>query len=158
MKLAYWKFYLFLAVVIGGPAAFFWHELAEAAYSGFHSLTSDDEHPYVLRDEDILSIHGVRIEPLRNNAALLDVKGVSITGHQGATVQLAVSLQSRSTENDFPNLSVLITGAGPGRTLEFAPSEYSHGDKLGKEPLGITLQIQPGERNFTVTPFYKGAQ
>ncbi|PTT92334.1 hypothetical protein DBR42_02170 [Pelomonas sp. HMWF004] len=156
MKLEFWKFYLFIAVVGGGVSALFWHELGEGASAGFHSLVSDDAPRFQLRDSELADIRSVSFERLHNNANLLAVKSVSIAGHEGASVQLAVLLQSRSTDNDFPWLKITISGQAGSRAVVFSPSEYTHGDKLGKDPLSVTVQIQPGERNFTVTPFYKG--
>lgn len=159
MKLAYWKFYLFVAAVVGSIAGVFWSEFGELASTGYRSLVGDDAAHYQLRDSDLDNIRSVSFERLRNNANLLTVKSVSIVGREGSSVRLAVFLQSRSTDNSLPWLNVAVKGQGGERSLNFSPAAYTHGDKLSNDPISVLVPIQPGERTFTVRPFYKeGAQ
>lgn len=149
------------AVVLLAFLGLFWREVAESLGEGVASLIGTEASAPVLHDADLPHLQGVRLESERDNVyeiSVSDQRVERVSAGQGAVV--SATMTSRTRSNNYPHLRVTLykRSGALSRVVEYAPSEYTHGQQLTAERISMVVQKQEGEAQFVIEPFYpKGA-
>ena len=150
--------YLILLVIVAAMAiSFFWRELVDTATDDVSTLWSTSIEQEPMRNANFTQIKEVRFEGERNNLAQLQVEDLNIVKRSDSAVTLSVRVASRTSGNDFPYLRVaVLSHAGTTlRTIDFAPSEYTHSTELSSNTIELPIQLKSGDSSFAVSAFYK---
>jgi hypothetical protein len=143
---------VFLGVVATAAALFvFRAELTEAA---FDALANNEAAAKLKWSPDAGGKFVLR--PERNDTLFLQVGALRSGAATSLGVPVSFDLTNLGDANDFPNIAVVMVGAGgqPLRQVVFSPKEYTHQARFEKQHVELMLQPRPGERSFTVRVFY----
>lgn len=96
------------------------------------------------------------LRPERNDDRLLKVGALHAGAPSSIGIPVSFELTNLGDANDFPNVAVVMIGAGGCETREvvFKPADYTHPSKFDTHSIELLLHPRGDERSFTVRVFY----
>jgi hypothetical protein len=143
---------LFLGVIVAVSAVYLFRaELADAVVD---SLSNNDVAAKRRWTPEVGGRFGLRAE--RNDAAFVQIDALRAGARSSLGVPVSFDLTNLGDANDFPNIAIVMVGAGskPLRQILFSPRDYPHKERFEKQRVELILQPRPEELRFTVRVFY----
>lgn len=151
------RYLILILIIFFMTITLFWREILDSAAGSVTAILSDDIKQEPMMDKDFKQLKEVRFENIHNNLAQVKVDNLKVVNQSDHTVTLSVKIMSQTGDNDFPNLRVAILSRSGStlRTINFLPTEYTHGDTFGSNTIELPIQVKAGDASFAVSAYYK---
>ena len=159
MKVLLNRWVLALIVLSFLVVKFFWIEIVEHSGESFQGAATVESGAAGLAMDDMKTVTGYKLASLRNNPDQVRAERVHLVARSADSRTLGFELISLSPDNDYPSLrlTMLRRDGSTARTMEFAPSQYSHGHAFASEQVQLTVPVGEGEAKAVIQPFYQAA-